>query len=84
MKKLILVACVAAFSVPALAADECTEERAKALSDQIFGMIDKDPSLGEKLDGYVAEVEKDYGGEPSEAQICEALEKLVKLVEAGG
>lgn len=77
MRRLAAVALIAAFTVPALAAEECTEEKAEALSNELFKTIEDNPGLAEKLEHHIAEVEKEYGGEPSEEQTCEALRKLM-------
>ncbi len=61
----------------AASAQECTEAEAERLSGELFAMIEADPSLAERMETAIAEVEAEYGGEPSEAETCEAIEKLM-------
>lgn len=82
MKRLAAIVLLSALAQPALAAEECTDEQTQALSEELFKIIEADPSKEENLEKHVATVEADYGGEPSPAQTCEALKKLIALVKA--
>ena len=84
MKKILFAAVVAAFAMPAMAAEECTEAKAEELSQKLFAMIDADESKASSVERHMDEIEKEYGGEPSEAQVCEALQKLIDRVKADG
>lgn len=68
---------------PALAADgECTDEMLEAKQGELFAYLQANPEKGEKLETVVAEVEKEYGGEPPREQQCEAMDKLMAAVKA--
>ena len=79
-----LIAGFAALLMTAGAAfgEECTEEAAEAKSAELFAMIEADPTLAPKLEGAVAEVEAEYGGEPTPEQTCEAIQKLMDKLGA--
>jgi len=83
MKRIALAALVAAFALPALpvlADDACTEEKAEALSQELFAMLDADPDKAPAVQNAIEEVEAEYGGEPNEAQVCDALQKVIDKV----
>lgn len=82
MVRLTAIALAAAVAWPALAAEECTDDKAEALSNELFKMIEDRPGLAEKMERHVVEIEKEYGGEPSEAETCEALRKLIARMKA--
>lgn len=84
MRKLVLAgaSALALLSTPLLAQD-CTEEAAEAKSQELFAMIEADPSKAEKLDAYIAEVEAHFGGEPTPEQTCDAMDMLIEKVETG-
>lgn len=77
-----LAAALVLSAVPALA-EECTPAMIEAKQTELMALIEADPAKAEKLEQYVAEVEAEYGGEPTEAQSCEALDKLIDKVEQG-
>ncbi len=79
---LIVGATLVAMTLPALAED-CTEDLANTKAEELSNIIQADPSKGEKMDVYIAEVEAEYGGEPSAAQTCEAIDKLIAKLQAG-
>ena len=84
MRMFALAAAAAlALSAPALA-QECTEELAQQKSEALFAYMEANPDKAENVERYVKEVEEEYGGEPSEAQTCDALDKLLAKIEAGG
>ena len=83
MKRLAIAAAMVTFAFPVLA-DTCNDEKAEALSQEVFVLIDKDASKADQIEGYMDEIEKEYGGEPSEAQVCEALQKLIDRIKADG
>ncbi|MEM7746122.1 MAG: hypothetical protein AAF409_20700 [Pseudomonadota bacterium] len=84
MKRLFIAAAAALLLAGPALAQECTEEIANAKSEELFKLLDADPSKGENMDRWVEEVEAEYGGrEPTPAETCEALEKLIAKVEAG-
>ena len=90
MKKLALAAVLTGFALSATgqdapaAAEVCTEAVAARISDEIVTFIQQNPSEAQKIEGYMVAIEKDYGGEPSEAQTCEALGKLLAMVKGEG
>lgn len=86
MKKFVLAAVFALAagplaSAPALA-QECTEEAAEGLSQELFNIVEEKGTPEEQLEQYVAEVEAHYGGEPTPEQTCEALGMLIDKVAA--
>lgn len=63
-------------------AQECTEAAAEAKSQELFEMIQADPAKAERLEAAIAEVEAEYGGEPTEAQACDAIDKLMAKLKS--
>ena len=78
MKRIAAALILTAFALPAHAAEECTEADAEKLSEEVIAFIQKNPDSAQKIEGIMAEIEKEYGGEPSQEQVCEALDKLLK------
>lgn len=83
MKKFVLAAAFTLAAAPALA-QECTQESAEGLSQELATAVESTGASDQQLEQYVSEVEAHYGGEPSDAQICEALQMLIDKVQAGG
>ncbi len=79
MKKFLIAAVIAAFAFPA-AAQECTEAEANALAQELATLIEQKGISDEQIEKHIAEVEAHYGGEPSQAQTCEAISMLADLV----
>ena len=82
MKRLVAITLVSMLATPALAAEECTEEMSEKLSQELFTFLEENPDAGKNMDQHIETVEKEYGGEPSEAETCDALKKLRALIEA--
>ncbi len=82
MKKLIIAAAFTLAATPALA-QECNQATAEGLSQELATAVESKGATDEQLEQYVTEVEAHYGGEPSDAQICEALQMLIDKVESG-
>lgn len=72
---------VAVSVFPAAAADDCTPELFEAKGKQLDALMQKNPDLASRVPEVVAEVEKDYGGEPTEEKRCEAMDKLYSSLE---
>lgn len=84
MKRVALIAMFSLFAVPAMAAEDCTAEKSDKLSEELFAYLEEHPEKAQNMEAHIATVEKEYGGEPSEAETCDALMKLRALVEADG
>ena len=61
MSRLALAAVLLAFALPAQAAEECTDKRAEALSDELFAYVEEFPEKGANLEIYIEEVEAEFG-----------------------
>lgn len=72
---------VAALTLPASAADECTSEMIEVKGKKLDELVLKNPRLAERVPEVAAEVEKEYGGEPPEEKRCEAMDKLIAGLE---
>jgi hypothetical protein len=66
---------------PAAAAEECTEARLEELTGVMFDVMMEHPKSGDHLEEETAKIEAEYGGQPSDAETCEAFEKLIKALE---
>ena len=66
---------------PAMADQDCTPERMEALSGEMLDVMNKHPGSADHLDEETAKIEAEYGGPPTDAQTCEAFEKLIKALE---
>lgn len=84
MKRLAVFALAAALAFPVLADETCTKDKAEALSNELLKMIEDNPSLAVEMERHITEIEKEYGGEPTEAQTCEALGKLMTRMKSDG
>ena len=84
MKRLAVLVLVAGMCGPAYAAEECTEAKADALSDDLFKLVENNPGLVETMQHHIGEIEKEYGGEPPVAETCAALRKLMVRIQAEG
>lgn len=80
MKRFVLAAIASLAITGSALAQECTEELAAEKSEALFALINSDPAKAEKMEESVATVEAHYGGEPNEAQTCEALDMLMGLL----
>lgn len=63
-------------------AQDCTEEAAEEKSQELFEIVQADPSKAEDLEAAILQVEEEYGGEPDESEVCEALQKVIDLISA--
>ncbi len=79
MKTILIAAVVACLTFPA-AAQECTEEKVDALAQELGTLMAEKGTTDEQLADYAAEVEAHYGGEPTDAQTCEAIGMLIERV----
>ncbi len=78
MKRIAAALILTVFAFPAYAANECTEADAEKLSQKVIAFIEENPGSAQKIEGIMSEIEKEYGGEPSEEQVCDALGKLLE------
>lgn len=65
----------------AATAEECTEARLEELTGKMLDVMVENPKAGDHLDEETAKIEAEYGGPPSDAETCEAFEKLIKALE---
>ncbi|MFD1157670.1 hypothetical protein [Roseovarius aestuarii] len=63
-------------------AQGCTNEQIQQKTDALFIYVQDHPEKAGKMARHKAEVEAEYGGKPSEAELCEALDKIQARLEA--
>lgn len=64
----------------AVAAQDCTNERLEALTGEMLEVMNEHPNAVDHLEEETARIEQEYGGEPSDAEACEAFEKLIEAL----
>ena len=69
-------------ALPVHADEACTEERAEALTEELLTMLNEDPDAAQRIDSHMEAVEQEYGGEPPEDKVCEALQKVIDRAKA--
>ena len=62
---------------PANAAEDCTEEAAQERQTKLMAFMQENPDKQDQVMAVIAEVEKKYGGEPNEAQTCNAMDDVL-------
>ena len=86
MKKLMTASAALALMIasasPVLSADECTEEAAQERQEKLMAFMGENPDKAPQVMEIIEGVETEYGGEPNEDQVCEALDKVLERAEA--
>ncbi len=83
-----LMAASAAFTImmamtpPAVAQEVCTEEGAGERQEKLMAFMGENPDKAPQVLEIIKGVETEYGGEPNEDQVCEAIDKVLERAEA--
>jgi len=82
MKFFILAAAVSFGLSTQVSAEECPPELLQERSAALLIYLQDHPEKTAKMAIYKAEVEAEYGGKPSDAQLCDALDKIMARLKA--
>lgn len=82
MRILMIAAAALALSAATAAAQDCTADLEEAKTKELAEIVNSDPAKEAKFPELLEKVEAEYGGQPSDAQACEALDKLIAALKA--
>jgi len=79
----VLLLTAGLFTTPASAGEKCTEADLDALTGQMLDTLVEHPKSGDHLEEEIQRVaDEGYGGQPSDEESCEALEKVIEALKA--
>jgi hypothetical protein len=82
MRFFVFFACASLGFSTLASAEDCTRELLQEKTSTLFIYSQDHPEKAEKMPTYKAEIEAEYGGKPSEAQLCEVLDKVLAKMKA--
>ena len=82
MRTLMIAAAALALSTATASAEECTADLEEAKTAELAELVNADPAKEAKFHEILETVQAEYGGEPSDAQACEALDKMIAKLKA--
>ncbi len=82
MKYFVLAAAVSFWLSTQASAEECSPKLLQEKTGALLIYLQDHPKKASKMPIYKAEVEAEYGGKPNEAQLCDALDKIIARLKA--
>lgn len=59
---------------------KCTDKKLREQQSQLRAFVNRHPDQQQGVIATIAEVESEYGGEPSPEKMCEAMDKVLSVL----